>query len=176
MKVVYEIKGYIGNDFHFSEMPKWQGNVVVDDDWVLGTASIIDKNAIKEVLIFGNLLHNKIIDFMMVGPNIAIGGTFIMNGYCYEGVPIVGDFENVRAYHFDTGMVTLDERIDDKNAYIEYVKNKVCKMINIDDYKAYLDYYNNVYNNRESYKEGLNEMYNMTGGNVYKLAKMIKEG
>lgn len=177
MEVVYEIKGYLGNNFHFGEMPKWQGNIVVDyDGWVLGTASITHKKEIKEVLIFGNLLHNKIIDFMMVGSNIAIGCTFLMNGYCYEGVPVIGDFDNIASYSFETGMVILEERIDEKNAYIEYIRNKVGKMINIDDYKVYLDFYNNVYNNKESYKEGLEEMYNITCGNVYKLAKMIKEG
>jgi len=177
MEVVYEMKGYIGNDYHFDISPKWQGNIVVDDDnWVLGTASIIHEKEIKEVLIFGNLLQNKIIDFMMVGPNIVVGCTFIKNGYCYEGVPVVGDFLNGNAYPFETGMVTLEERIDDKNAYIEYIKNKVYKLVDIDSYKAYLDFYNNIYDNRETYKEGLNEMYNRTNGNVYKLAKIIREG
>lgn len=177
MEVVYEMKGYIGNDYHFGDMPKWQGNIVIDDDnWVLGTASITHKKEIKEVLIFGNLLPNKIIDFMMVGPDIVVGCTFIKNGYCFEGVPVVGDFNNISAYPFETGMVTLDERIDDKNAYIDYIKNKVYKMIDIDDYKVYLDFYNSVYNNRETYKEGLKNMYNMTNGNVYKLARIIKEG
>ena len=78
MEVVYKIKGYIGNNYHFDNMPKWQGNILVDDDnFIVGTASITHEKEIKKVLIFGNLLHNKIIDFMMVGPNIVLGCTFI---------------------------------------------------------------------------------------------------
>lgn len=177
MEVVYEMKGYLGNNYHFSEMPKWQGNILVDDDnFIIGTASITHDKEIKKVLIFGNILHNKIIDFMMVGSNIVLGCTFIKNGYCYEGVPVIGDFNNIVAYPFETGMVTLDERVEDKNAYIELIKNKFYGKLKLKDYICYLDYFNSVYNNRETYKEGLNGIYNMTCGNIYKLAKIIREG
>lgn len=174
MEVVYGIKGYLSSDNEFGDIPSWQGNVIMDyDNWVWGTASIIYDNEIKEVLVFGNVILNKIIDIIMVGPDIVIGCTFIKNGYCYEGIPVIGDFKNISASPKGNGMVVLEEKKQQENAYIDYIKKKVYNMVDIDDYRMYLDFYNNIYDNRDKYRNELNRVYSLTKGNYRSLAKTI---
>ena len=173
MEVVYEVKGYLGNDYEFNDLPTWQGNIIMDNDnWIWGTASIAYNNEIKEVLMFGNLFPNKIIDFMMVGPNIVIGGTLIKTNNGFEGVSVTADFSNMTVSPNGTAKVILEEKYLG-NEYIEYIKKKVYNMVDIDDYRAYLDFYNDFYDNRSRSKQELINVYSLSSGDVHTLVKTI---
>lgn len=176
MNAVYEINGYLGNNnYEFDNNPVWKGNFILDSDgWIKGVAYIKDKDQVKETLIFGNLLPNKMINFMITGDNIVMACLLMKTNKGYEGMPSIARYTvyedgtyNMSLNRNETALAIIEERLD---LSLDEIKNKADKILNGG---LYLDFYNSVNSSRNERQQALESLYKQYKGNVKSLTRDI---
>ena len=191
MDVVYELKCYIDNgndDYNFGNIPYYVGNIIVRDNGFFdGIVTINVFNEMKEVLIFGNLLEGKMLNFMITGYNIVIGSTLIKTNIGFEGIPLISnyivlddDMVNSTYNNSYNALVVLDKKLDISSDLKLSIRGKVDKILDsarefekeCDD-PEYINYYDYTLSNNNETLIWLDQLYTQYKSNPKALTKEL---
>lgn len=191
MDVVYELKCYIDNgndDYNFENIPYYVGNIIVRDNGFFdGIVTINVFNEMKEVLIFGNLLEGKMLNFMITGNNIVIGSTLIKTNIGFEGRALISNYivlddDTVNSTYNNSHnvLVSLDKKLDVSSDLVRSIRSKVDRMLesarelekNCDD-PEYINYYDYTLSNNDEALIWLEQLYIQYKSNPKALIKEL---